>query len=274
MIECKVCFHHCRLEEGQIGFCQGRKNELGKNIPLNYGKVSSIALEPIEKKPLLRFHPGSKILSIGSAGCNLKCPFCQNHTISMARPDELQMQTLMPKDVVELAIKMKSQGNIGIAFTYNEPLINYEYVLETSKLAKAEGLKTVLVTNGTVESEILNQLVPFIDAYNIDLKGFNSAFYQQLCGDFENVRTNIKLAQKFAHVEITTLIIPGKNDKYEDMEAEAKWLAEIDKDIPLHITRFFPNHLWSDLKPTPLATMVRLKAIADVYLNHVYLGNV
>lgn len=274
MIECKVCFHHCHLEEGQIGFCQGRKNELGKNIPLNYGKVSSIALDPIEKKPLMRFHPGSKILSIGSAGCNLKCPFCQNHTISMARPDTLHMQTLMPKDVVELAVKMKNQGNIGIAFTYNEPLINYEYVLETSKLAKAEGLKTVLVTNGTVESEILNQLLPFIDAYNIDLKGFNSAFYQQLCGDLENVKTNIKLAQKFAHVEITTLIIPGKNDQYEDMEAEAKWLAEIDKDLPLHITRFFPNHLWSDLKPTPLATMVRLKAIADVYLNHVYLGNV
>ncbi len=274
MIECMVCFHHCHLEEGQIGFCQGRKNDKRKNVPLNYGKISSIALDPIEKKPLLRFYPGTKILSIGSAGCNLKCPLCQNHSISMAKPDELSMQTMMPKDVVDLAIKMKSQGNIGIAFTYNEPLINYEYVLETSRLAKAEGLKTVLVTNGTVEPEILNHLLPVIDAYNIDLKGFNSDFYKQLCGDLENVKTNIKTAQKFAHVEVTTLIIPGKNDSYEDMEAEAKWLASIDPELPLHITRFFPNHLWSNLKPTPLATLVRLKSIADVYLKHVYLGNV
>jgi pyruvate formate lyase activating enzyme len=274
MIECKVCFHHCRLEEGQVGFCGGRKNEQGKNIPLYFGKVSSIALDPIEKKPLLKFYPGSKIVSIGSAGCNLKCPFCQNHSISMAKPNEIHMQDLMPKDAVDLAVKMKDQGNIGIAFTYNEPLINYEYVLETSRLAHAEGLKTVLVTNGTVETGILEQLLPYIDAYNIDLKGFNSAFYLQLCGDFENVKANIKLAHKHAHVEITTLIIPGKNDKYEDMEAQAKWLAEIDPDLPLHITRFFPNYLWNDLRPTPLATLVRLKAIADVHLNHVYLGNV
>ena len=274
MTECGLCFHRCKLEEGQTGFCRARKNDGGKIVSLNGNRYSSIALDPIEKKPLLYFYPGSMILSLGSAGCNLRCPFCQNYSISMAKPDDLKMREMSPTEVVELALSLKDQGNIGIAFTYNEPLINYETVLETSILAKKAGLKTVLVTNGTIEPEYLEKLLPFIDALNIDLKGFTVGFYHQLFGDLESVKKTISMAAKVSHVEITTLIIPGKNDKDEDMADEAQWLASIDPDIPLHITRFFPRYLWNDIKPTPVETLIRLKKIALQYLTTVHIGNV
>lgn len=274
MTECGLCFHHCRLEEGQSGFCRARKNVEGKIISLNGARFSSMALDPIEKKPLLHFYPGSMILSLGSAGCNLRCPFCQNHSISMAKPKDIKMKALSPLEVVELALSLKDQGTIGIAFTYNEPLINYETVLETSILAKKAGLKTVLVTNGTIETDYLETLLPYIDALNIDLKGFTTGFYHQLFGDLETVKRTIAMAFKTSHVEITTLIIPGKNDRDEDMAEEAQWLASIDPDIPLHLTRFFPRYLWNDLKPTPLETLVRLKAVASTYLTTVHIGNV
>lgn len=274
MTECALCFHHCQLEEGQVGFCRARQNTNGVIIPLNYGKVSSIALDPIEKKPLLYFYPGSKILSLGATGCNLRCPFCQNHEISMAKPTDLMMRALSPQEAVDLALSLKDEGNIGLAFTYNEPLIDFEYVLDTSKLAKAAGLKTVLVTNGTIEPAYLEELLPYTDALNIDLKGFTQSFYNTLFGNLEQVKTTIVLASKQAHVEVTTLIIPGKNDSEETMALEAQWLASIDKDMPLHITRFFPRYLWNDLKPTPPETLMRLKKVADRFLNHVHLGNV
>ncbi len=274
MTECDLCFHHCKLEEGQLGFCRGRQNSQGKIISINQGLFSSIALDPIEKKPLLYFHPNSMILSLGSIGCNLRCPFCQNHTISMAKPGDVPMKALSPQDSVELALSLKSKGNIGIAFTYNEPLINFETVLETFKLAKQADLKTVLVTNGTLETAYFEKLLPYTDALNIDLKSFNAGFYRSLFGDLDNVLTNIKAAAKVTHVEITTLIIPGKNDSESDMEDEAQWLASIDENIPLHLSRFFPNYLWADLPPTPIETLRKLKIIAERYLNRVHLGNV
>lgn len=274
MTDCDLCFHHCKLEEGQIGFCRGRQNVQGKIISLNQYRYGSIALDPIEKKPLYHFYPGSMILSLGSAGCNLRCPFCQNHSISMVKPSDLKMKEMSPQEVVDLALSLKDQGNIGIAFTYNEPLINYETILETSKLAKAAGLKTVLVTNGTIEAPYLESLLPTIDALNIDLKGFTQGFYGQLFGDLNSVKRTIEMAAKVAHVEITTLIIPGKNDRDEDMADEAQWLASIDPTIPLHITRFFPRYLWHDIKPTPIESLTRLRAIAKQYLTTVYIGNV
>ena len=274
MIECGLCFHHCKLEEGQTGFCRARKNVQGKIISLNQARYSSIALDPIEKKPLLYFYPGSMILSLGSAGCNLRCPFCQNYSISMAKPEDLRMKELSPKEAVDLALSLKPQGNIGIAFTYNEPLINFETVLETCRLAKAADLKTVLVTNGTIEPTYLETLLPYIDALNIDLKGFTQSFYTQLFGNLESVKKTIAMSAKVSHVEITTLIIPGKNDNDEDMAAEAQWLASIDPDLPLHITRFFPRYLWDDLKPTPVETLMRLKTVAKQYLHRVHIGNV
>lgn len=184
------------------------------------------------------------------------------------------MKALSPQDIIDLANSLRSRGNIGVAFTYNEPLINYEMVLETFKLAKQADLKTVLVTNGTLETSYFEKLLPYTDALNIDLKSFSPSFYRTLFGNLDNVLANIKAAAQVTHVEITTLIIPGKNDSEGDMEDEAQWLASIDENIPLHLSRFFPNYLWNDLPPTPIETLKKLKAVAERYLNTVHLGNV
>lgn len=273
MTECKLCFHRCKLEDGQIGFCRGRKNANGKIIPLNYGRVTSIALDPIEKKPLKYFHPGSMILSLGGFGCNLRCPFCQNFSISMS-DEKIFTRELSVSDAVELSKSLKKDGNIGIAFTYNEPLINYEYILDCSVESKNAGMVNVLVTNGTIEEEPLRKLLPLIDAYNIDLKGFSQRFYDKISGDFESVKRTIMIVSKVAHVEITFLAIEGENDSDEEMEQMAMWLADIDPDIPLHINRFFPNYMWKDKKVTSKEILIRLKSIASKYLNRVSLGNI
>jgi pyruvate formate lyase activating enzyme len=273
MIECDVCFHRCKLEDGQIGFCRARKNVEGKIIPLNYGRVTSIALDPIEKKPLKYFHPGSMILSLGGFGCNLRCPFCQNYSISMADEKTFTRQ-LSVKDAVELAKSLKNDGNIGIAYTYNEPLINFEYVLDCACEIRNLKMVNVLVTNGTIEEQPLRKLLPYIDAYNIDLKGFSQSFYDKLSGDFESVKRTIMITSKVAHVEITFLAIEGENDSDEEMEQMAKWLADIDPDMPLHINRFFPNYLWKDKSITSKETLVRLSTIASKFLNRVSLGNI
>ncbi|PKM63501.1 MAG: AmmeMemoRadiSam system radical SAM enzyme [Firmicutes bacterium HGW-Firmicutes-20] len=273
MIECDLCFHRCKLEEGQTGFCRARRNVDGKIISLNYGRVTSIALDPIEKKPFKHFHPGSKILSLGGFGCNLRCPFCQNYSISMAN-DKVFTRRLSVSDAVELAKSLMKDGNIGIAYTYNEPLINYEYVLDCSIEIKKSGLINVLVTNGIIEEEPLRKLLPMIDAYNIDLKGFSQTFYDKISGDLESVKRTIMITSKVAHVEITFLVIEGENDSDEEMDQMAKWLADIDSNIPLHINRFFPNYLWKDKSITSKETLVRLKSIAEKYLNRVSLGNI
>lgn len=273
-ITCPVCFRHCTLSEGQTGNCLARQNHNGESIPLNYGKITSIALDPIEKKPLYRFHPGSPILSVGSFGCNLHCPFCQNHGISQT--DDVPCRELSPEELISVALDTKKQhGNIGIAFTYNEPLVNYEYILDCAVLAKSHSLAIVLVTNGTVEPEILRLLLPYVDAMNIDAKGFSNEIYRTLGGDFASVKRTVEMAQKYCHIEITSLIVAGINDSMDDMKQEAAWLASLNPTIPLHITRAFPNFRMPELIPTSVALMRELQQAAEAQgLEYVYLGNV
>jgi pyruvate formate lyase activating enzyme len=271
---CEICPHGCEIEEGHTGFCGARGNADGKITAVNYGRLTSIALDPIEKKPLYHFLPGSRILSVGSFGCNLKCPFCQNCTISMADGKTAETTAVSPEQLAAKASELIPRGNIGVAYTYNEPLIGYEYVADCAALVRARRLKNVLVTNGYVCEKPLRALLPLIDAMNIDLKGFTEEFYRKLSGGLETVKTTIALAAASCHVEVTTLVIPGENDGDGEMEALASWLAGVSPDIPLHLSRFFPRYKYADRTPTPPETLHRLQLIAKKHLNYVYLGNV
>ena len=281
MATCNVCFRHCNISEGQLGFCGGRMTRDGRVEAYNYGRITSLGLDPIEKKPLKRFFPGSLILSVGSFGCNLRCPFCQNHEISWSEHAKVFAQTaetVSPEELVDLALRTRSRGNIGIAFTYNEPLIGYEFVRDTARLAKNEGLKNVMVTNGTAELAILAELSPYIDAMNIDLKGFTDCYYSKvLGGDRQQVITFIEAAVKTCHVELTTLIVPGENDSAEEMRELSRWVSRLrnpDGDsIPLHISRFFPRFHMQDRKATDVRIIRHLAKIAGEALEHVYTGN-
>ena len=270
---CTLCMHRCALSEGQYGRCRARKNEKGRIICANYGKLTALMLDPIEKKPLRYFFPGSRILSVGSFGCNLACPFCQNHEISMASPASAEYREISPEALTSLALRCRDQGSIGLAFTYNEPLVGYEFVRDTARLAHSQGLKNVLVTNGSAHLSILEELLPYIDAMNIDLKGFSSAYYRRLGGDLETVLAFIQRAAKDCHVELTTLIVPGENDSEEEMEREAQWIASIDPKIPLHVTRFFPRYRMQDREATDVGRILRLKVIAGRQLAYVCTGN-
>lgn len=271
-VVCPICPHACGLEEGRTGICRARKNLNGNVVSINYGKITSIGLDPIEKKPLARFMPGSRILSVGSFGCNLSCPFCQNYTIA-GGDQGISVRVVMPEELVDMAIRMVPEGNIGVAFTYNEPLIGYEYVMDCARLVRQKNLKNIVVTNGYINQKPLEDLLPFIDAMNIDLKGFTQEFYSKLGGDLEPVKRTIAMASHECHVEVTTLIIPGENDSEEEMEALSGWLAGLDSDIPLHISRFFPRHLYGDRSPTPVDTIYRLAEVAGKKLKYVYSGN-
>ena len=281
MAQCGVCFRHCDLAEGQLGFCGGRIARDGRVEAFNYGRITALALDPIEKKPLARFYPGSRILSVGSFGCNLRCPFCQNHEISwsaQAGRYAESAETISPEALVELALAARPRGNIGIAFTYNEPLIGYEYVRDTARLANAEGLKNVMVTNGTAELPILEALTPYIDAMNIDLKGFTDGYYRKvLGGDRGQVLAFIEAAVKICHVELTTLIVPGENDTEEEMRELSQWVSLLKnpdgEDVPLHISRFFPRFHMRDRDATDVRTVYRLAEIARERLQYVYTGN-
>lgn len=268
---CELCFHRCALEEGQTGLCRARVNRGGTILPLNYGKVTSLALDPIEKKPLRRFHSGSMILSVGSFGCNLRCPFCQNHEISMAGEGELDTEELLPNDLAALAERLR--GNIGVAYTYNEPLIGYEYVRDCAVAVRARGMVNVLVSNGTVEEAPWRELLPLIDAANIDLKGFTEGWYRRLGGDLVTVKRNIVLAAERCHVEVTTLLVPGENDSEAEISALSRWLSGIDPDIPLHLSRFFPRYRMTDRPPTDVNAVYRLAEVARESLRWVYTGN-
>lgn len=270
---CNVCFHMCELLPGQTGFCNGRQNIDGKIISLNYGKITALALDPIEKKPLRNLHPGSMILSVGSYGCNLRCPFCQNFEISMASKADIETQKITPEELCNLALMKRENGNIGVAYTYNEPLIGYEFVRDTAKLVKEAGMVNVLVTNGTASPQVLSEISPYIDAMNIDLKGFTDDFYKKVKGDLETVKRFITEAHQSAHIEVTTLVIPGMNDSEEEIGALAKWLASLDADIPLHLSRFFPSYQMLDNEATEIAKIYRLAEIARRYLKYVYMGN-
>lgn len=280
---CRTCMHTCNLESGQRGICGVRKNEDGRIVSENYGCVTSLALDPIEKKPLKMFYPGSMILSVGSFGCNLKCPFCQNHQISMMRMEgdkgSLQYRrpdivNISPQELAQKALDGQKSGNIGVAFTYNEPLVGWEYVRDTAKLVKAYGMKNVLVTNGTASMEVLEEILPFIDAMNIDLKGFQEEYYRKLGGSLQTVQEFIIRAAQACHVELTTLIVPGENDTVSEIKAEALWIArEVGQHIPLHITRFFPRYQMQDRNATDVQLVYRLANLAGKYLEHVFVGN-
>lgn len=270
--ECTLCFHRCILREGQTGLCRARANRDGSIVPLNYGKLTALALDPIEKKPLRRFHPGSLILSTGSFGCNLHCPFCQNAAIAAVGAN-VHTQDCTPEQLVQEALRLQSEGNIGLAYTYNEPLVGYEYVRDCAGLAHRAGMLNVLVTNGTIGEAPWRALLPLIDAANIDLKGFTENWYRQLGGDLETVKRSILVAAEYCHVEITTLIVPGENDSEEEMRALSTWLASVNPEIPLHISRFFPRHRMQDRPPTPVPVVYHLAEIARERLRYVYTGN-
>lgn len=285
MTRCHVCFRHCELSEGATGFCGARICMSGKVIPSSYGRITSLALDPVEKKPLKRFCPGSMILSAGSYGCNLRCPFCQNCEISWGEGSKEYAVTsdlILPDQLVALAEKQRKNGNIGIAYTYNEPLVGYEFVRDTAMLAHSRGLKNVIVSNGTAEIPVLEEIIPYIDAMNIDLKCFDPDTYSKILGgDLKMTTEFIAEAVKTSHVELTCLIVPGVNDSVEMIREMTSWIASlkdgngrtIGKDIPLHISRFFPCFNMTDRPATPVSTVYGLAEIAKEKLNHVYTGN-
>ncbi|HML67588.1 MAG TPA: AmmeMemoRadiSam system radical SAM enzyme [Clostridia bacterium] len=270
---CDLCPRQCSLSEGQLGFCRARINRGGTIVCENYGRVTSIALDPIEKKPLRMFHPGANILSVGSYGCNMDCGYCQNCEIARADSESVRWDTVSPEELVSLADAYRPQGNIGIAFTYNEPLVGFEFVRDCATLAKQRALTTVLVSNGMVEPRYWDTLIPLIDAANIDLKAFTQDGYRALGGDLETVKNTIASAQGRMHLELTTLIVPEFNDREDEMRRACEWIASLSPEIPLHLSRFFPRHRMQSLDATPVETIQKLARIARDYLKYVFLGN-
>ncbi len=266
---CELCPQRCHIVKGGHGVCGVRVGTESGLFAENYGLVSSIAYDPIEKKPLSRFFPGSHILSIGSYGCNMRCAFCQNSSISQEVPET---EYDSPERIVEIAASI--DGNLGVAFTYNEPLIGIEFLLDTAPLLKERGLKVVLVTNGQINQEPFLDLLPYVDAMNIDLKGFTPEFYHELGGEIESTKKTIEISSKYCHVEVTTLIVPGKNDKEEEIQKLSSWLSKVSPKIPYHITRFFPHYHMADSGATPIATLERLADVARRNLKDVFIGNV
>ncbi len=267
-VRCKLCPHYCIIKDGKIGICMGKENKGGILYAKNYARTTSVAVDPIEKKPLYHFYPGSDILSISPNSCNLSCKFCQNWQISQM---EAPTQYLSPERAVELA---KKHNSIGISYTYTEPLTWYEYILDTAGMAKKEGLKNVLVTNGFITEEPLLKILPLIDAMNIDVKSMDDSFYRKICSaQLAPVLKAVELSQKYCHVEITNLIITTLNDTDELFHKLTDWLAAINPSIPLHFSRYFPNYKLS-LPPTPLDTLKRARDIASKKINYVYVGNV
>lgn len=266
---CGLCPKNCRISEGKSGFCSVRKCIGDKLYTENYGRCSAYALDPIEKKPLYHFYPGSYIFSLGTWGCNFSCQFCQNWQIAQQNP---KTQEITPTEAVAAVAEIPN--NIGLAYTYSEPGVWYEFVLETAKLARQKGLKNVLVTNGFINPAPLAELLPYLDALNIDVKAFTEEFYHKICGGrLEDVKRTVEMAAQKSHVEITTLVIPGLNDDRTEIAAMAEWLAGISPDIPLHFSRYFPNYKM-DIAPTPLSTLRMAFEEAKKHLRFVYIGNV
>lgn len=279
-VKCNLCPHNCVIREGKTGICNVRINKENKLYTLNYGVISSISIDSIEKKPLFHFYPGSSIASIGTYGCNFRCDFCQNYNISMVENFKHIMTEdfkknhnyVSPEAIIEKFKKI--ENNIGVAFTYNEPTIWFEYVLETAKLAKKNGLKTVLVTNGFINEAPFRELLEYIDAINMDLKAFNNEFYKKICGgSLEEVKNNIKIVHEKSHIEISTLLIDDLNTNREEIEELASFISEIDEKIPLHFNRFHPAYKMNN-EPTKVQSLIYAKRIASKYLKYIYIGNV
>jgi len=241
-----------------------------------YGRLTSLALDPIEKKPISRWRPGTTVLSLGSYGCNMNCPFCQNASIAQVNAEGTTWRDVTPEELVSTARSLVARRCIGIAYTYNEPLVNWEFLRDTGTLAHDAGLVNVLVSNGMATAETLEQVAPLIDAANIDLKCFTDAAYAKLGGNLNAVRHTIQTlsALPTCHLEVTTLVVPGLSDSEEQIDAMAQWLASLDPDITYHLTRFFPQHRMADAAPTPHATLQQLEAVALRHLRHVILGNI
>lgn len=267
-VKCLLCPHGCVIPDGALGLCRARENRGGKLFTRIYGECTAINMDPIEKKPLYHFHPGSKILSIGTLYCNFSCKFCQNWHLVRG---EVGTEYVPPERIVEAALAYKS---VGIAYTYNEPTIWYEFVYDTARLAKEKGLKNVLVTNGFIEEAPLKELLPFIDAMNIDLKASNDSFYKRLCGGrLEPVLRTIRIANSSCLVEVTNLLVTGENDSDEDIQLVVNLIYDIDPLIPLHFSRYFPQYRMSN-PPTPLSRLYRAYEIAREKMPYVYLGNI
>lgn len=274
-VVCGICPHACKLSPGQLGICRARIGALGAVQDQNYGRITSLALDPIEKKPLARYMPDSKVLSVGSYGCNMRCAFCQNSSIACAGENDVAWRSIMPADLAAMAQDMVPQGNIGVAFTYNEPFIGYEFLRDTASLLHEADLKSVVVSNGLVNPEPLAALLPLIDAANIDLKAFSEETYRQLGGSLECTKRTIEAMARCdtCHLEVTMLIVPGMNDTAEETEAAAAWLASLSPDIPYHISRFFPCHEMRDRAATDVESVYGLADVARRYLKYVYTGN-
>ena len=269
---CSNCSHNCDIKEGMTGSCHARSVRDGKIVCDNYGKVTSLALDPIEKKPLAMFHPGTRILSVGSYGCNMHCMWCQNDSISRG---PVECDSLTCDELIAIACDTRSRGNIGIAYTYNEPSVGYEYVLDCAGRAKDNGLVNVMVTNGMLSRDRFDELIRYVDAYNIDLKTGKADKYASIGGDLELILSNIKSATEHGrHVELTTLVVPGFNDDEDDFSIIVSTIAHIDPKIPLHVTRFFPAGLMTDVSPTDLNILYRFREMALASLDNVFLGNV
>ncbi len=271
-LRCTLCPKLCIIRPGGRGICGARENREGEIYPITAGIISGYALDPIEKKPLYHFFPGSVILSVGSYGCNLTCDFCQNYHISQHFAGD-QSARLHPEELVRHAAN--ARGNIGIAYTYNEPVIWFEYVTESARLAREKGLRNVMVTNGYVNQEPLKEFIQVIDAFNIDLKAFSNDFYRLYTGaTLKPVMQSIKsVASSGRHLEITTLILPGMNDSPDEMRREAEWISEnAGRSVPLHLSRYFPTYRRTT-PATPPETILMLREIAQEYLDFVYTGN-
>lgn len=273
-VQCVLCPHHCVIRHEQYGRCNARYNHNGTLYSTTYAHCVALHLDPIEKKPLYHFFPGTHILSLGTGGCNFSCTFCQNFSISQRRVDELETIVVSPHDLLSF-LRKNAKQTCSVAYTYNEPLINYEYVYDCATLLHTHGYKNILVTNGYISQEPLQKLLPYIDAANVDIKAFSDDFYRKYCGgSLQPVLDSItQMHAAGVWVELTNLLIPSCNDDEKDITALAQWVASLDKKIPLHFSRYFPAHTM-DFPPTPVATLQNASRIASAYLDYVYLGNV
>ena len=272
-VQCQLCPRNCVIKDKERGDCKVRENQDGKLISLVYGKPCSVAVDPIEKKPLYHFFPGSKVYSIGTAGCNLHCLACQNWAIAQVGPEKVSSVDLSSKDIVKQTKEYKCRS---IAYTYNDPIAYYSYVLDTAKLAYKEGIKNILVTNGFINQEPLERWCRYIDAANVDLKGINNKFYKKYTlAWIEPVLESLKILQRNkVWIEITNLVIPGANDKLKEIEELCKWIGNnLGRHVPLHFSRFFPCYKLNHLEETPIGTLMKAKKIGEKYLDYVYVGN-